>query len=127
MTKANETKSLPRRPQDYMVVVRALAADEGGGFLAEIPDLPGCTGDGETEQAAIDDAHDAAREWMEETRRLGRSIPRPGSADAYSGKWVQRVPKSLHRRLASQAKREGVSLNTLAATLLAEGLSHRRD
>jgi predicted HicB family RNase H-like nuclease len=36
------------------------------------------------------------------------------------------VPKTLHQRLASQAKREGVSLNTLAATLLAEGLAQRR-
>jgi antitoxin HicB len=39
-----------------------------------------------------------------------------------------RVPKSLHRRLAERAKTEGVSLNTLAVTLLAEGLGqHGRD
>jgi antitoxin HicB len=36
-----------------------------------------------------------------------------------------RVPKSLHRRLAERAKAEGVSLNTLAITLLAEGLGRR--
>jgi antitoxin HicB len=53
-------------------------------------------------------------------------VPRPGEADAYSGKWVQRVPRNLHRRLASRAKQEGVSLNTLAATILAEGLGQRR-
>lgn len=112
--------------RDYTVVIRALTPDEGGGFLAEIPDLPGCTGDGESEQAAIADVHLAAREWLAEAKRLGRAVPRPGSAEDYSGKWVQRVPKTLHRRLAGQAKREGVSLNTLAATILAEGLAHRR-
>jgi antitoxin HicB len=36
-----------------------------------------------------------------------------------------RAPKSLHRRLAARAKREGVSLNTPAVTLLAEGLGQR--
>lgn len=112
--------------QDYAIVLRALTAEEGGGFLAEIPDLPGCTGDGDTEQAAVRDVQAAAREWIAEAKRLGREIPRPASSEAYSGKWVQRVPKTLHRRLASQAKREGVSLNTLAATLLAEGLAQRR-
>ena len=33
--------------------------------------------------------------------------------------------KSLHRRLADSDKREGVSLNTLVVTLLAEGLGER--
>ena len=42
-----------------------------------------------------------------------------------TGKWQLRAPKSLHRQLAERAKREGVSLNTLAVTLLAEGLGER--
>lgn len=42
-----------------------------------------------------------------------------------SGKWQLCAPKSLHRRLAEGARREGVSLNTLAVTLLAEGLGER--
>ena len=45
--------------------------------------------------------------------------------ESYSGKWQLRAPKSLHRRQAERAKREGVSLNTLAVTLLAEGLGER--
>ena len=112
--------------RDYAIVLRALTPDEGGGFLAEIPDLPGCMGDGETEAAALEDVQAAAGEWIAEAKRLGKPVPHPGDADLYSGKWLQRVPKSLHRRLASHAKREGVSLNTLAATLLAEGLARRR-
>jgi len=52
----------------------------------------------------------------------GRPIPPPSvePAEGYTGKWLLRAPKSLHRRLAERAKREGVSLNTLAITLLAE-------
>ena len=49
-----------------------------------------------------------------------RWIPPPSvePAESYSGKWQLRAPKSLHRRLAECAKREGVSLNILAFTLL---------
>jgi antitoxin HicB len=122
----DEVKTRAPRVQDYPIMLRALLPDEGGGFLAEMPDLPGCVGDGESEEVAIKDVRDAARQWIAEAKRLGREIPGPSSSEAYSGKWVQRVPKTLHRRLASQAKREGVSLNTLAATLLAEGVAQRR-
>ncbi len=41
-------------------------------------------------------------------------VPLPNSADRYSGKFVVRVPKSLHRSLAAAAEREGVSLNQYA-------------
>jgi predicted HicB family RNase H-like nuclease len=37
----------------------------------------------------------------------------------YSGKFLIRVPKSLHRALVEEAKREGVSLNLWCVTKLA--------
>jgi antitoxin HicB len=58
-------------------------------------------------------------------RETGRPIPTPATPDAYSGKWVLRTPRSLHRSLAERAKHEGVSLNMLAVALLAEALGHR--
>jgi antitoxin HicB len=42
-----------------------------------------------------------------------------------SGKFVARVPKSVHAKLVARAKAEGVSLNTLVLTFLAEGLGRR--
>ncbi len=109
----------------YPILLRALSVDEGGGYFAEVPDLPGCMADGDSPEAALRDADAAVREWIDEAKRLGRPVPAPSSGGVYSGKWVQRVPKTLHRRLAEQAKREGVSLNTLAATILAEGIARR--
>ena len=41
----------------------------------------------------------------------------------YSGQFVQRIPKTLHMRLAKRAASEGVSLNQLAAMLLTQGLA----
>jgi len=42
-----------------------------------------------------------------------------------SGKFVQRVPKTLHAKLAALARQEGVSLNTLVLTFIAEGVGTR--
>lgn len=119
MTKRKRQQSL-----DYPVMVRALTADEGGGFLAEVPDLPGCQSDGGSPEQAIENVKAAIAAWLATAKEIGRAIPTPDRS-IYSGKWVQRVPKSLHKKLAHQARREGVSLNTLAATLLAEGLGAR--
>ena len=38
---------------------------------------------------------------------------------------MQRVPKSLHGKLAARARQEGVSLNTLVLSFIAEGLGRR--
>lgn len=64
----------------YTMVVRELAEEEGGGFLAYAPDLHGCMADGETAEAAIADLRNAIEEWIEEAERLGRRVPAPGEA-----------------------------------------------
>jgi len=112
---------------EYRFTVRPLSRDEGGGWLVEYPDLPGCMSDGETIDEAIANAEDAKRCWIAAMQEAGRPIPAPSveRAESYSGKWQLRAPKSLHRRLAERARCEGVSLNTLAVTLLAEGLGER--
>lgn len=63
----------------YTVIIEPLPSSEGGGFLARVPDLPGCYTDGETAEAALAAAKGAIREWIEETRRLGREPPPPKS------------------------------------------------
>ena len=112
---------------DYPFHVRPLPAEEGGGYLVEFPDLPGCLSDGATIEDAIANAADALRSWLATAREFGDPVPPPSppADEPYSGRWNMRVPKSLHRRLAERAKAEGVSLNTLALTLLAEGLGRR--
>jgi len=112
---------------EYRFTIRPLSDDEGGGYLIEYPDLPGCISDGNTIEAAVANGGDAKAAWIAAMREAGRKVPSPGAdpGDGYSGKWQMRTPKSLHRRLAEQARREGVSLNTLAVTLLAQGLGER--
>ena len=101
----------------YAVLVRPLSAEDGGGWLASVPDLPGCMSDGETMQEAIENVTDAIQSWKEAAQELGRAVPAPGSS---RGEWRQRVPRTVHYHLTELARREGVSLNTLVATVLAE-------
>lgn len=109
----------------YAAMIRPLTKEEGGGYLVEIPDLPGCIADGETVEAALGEAESAIESWIQTAKEFGDPIPDPSISKRYSGQWRMRVPKSLHAALAMRAQQEGVSLNLLAAALLAEGLEHR--
>lgn len=107
---------------DYPFTIKHLSNEDGGGYLIEYPDLPGCISDGETIEEAIENGKGAIQAWMEAAKEINRPIPKPGELESQSGKWVQRVPKFIHLRLVNRAKEEGVSLNTLVITMLAESL-----
>lgn len=66
----------------YEVDVRPLAGALGGGFVALVPELPGCMADGETPEEALTSAYDAIRCWIDEARRMGREVPQPARAYA---------------------------------------------
>jgi predicted RNase H-like HicB family nuclease len=61
----------------YAVIVEPLTEAEGGGFVATVPDLPGCMSDGATEVEALKNAHDAIAAWIERATAMGRTIPAP--------------------------------------------------
>lgn len=107
---------------DYPFTIRHLPKDDGGGYLIEFPDLPGCMSDGETIAEAIENGNDAVSCWMDAAKKAGRAVSKPGELEKQSGKWLQRVPKSIHLRLVERAEEEGVSLNTLVITIIAEAL-----
>ena len=61
----------------YPVVVHPLKDEDGGGFVATVPDLPGCMSDGETPQEAFGNVEDAIKAWIEAARDLGHNVPQP--------------------------------------------------
>jgi antitoxin HicB len=67
---------------EYPVLIEPLSAGDGGGFLATVPDLPGCASDGETPEEAIRQVQEAIVAWIEEARALGREIPKPSKRAA---------------------------------------------
>jgi antitoxin HicB len=62
---------------EYPVLIEPLSGEDGGGFLATVPDLPGCMSDGESPEEALLNVRDAIKSWVEEARALGRDIPAP--------------------------------------------------
>jgi antitoxin HicB len=109
----------------YPFTIRPLSAEDGGGYLIEYPDLPGCHSDGETPEEAIVNGRDAVRAYLLTYKKHGDPIPRPGSPLSSSGQFRVRMPKSLHARLVAQAEREGASLNMFMVTAATELLGQR--
>jgi len=109
----------------YPFELRPLTNEEGGGYLMSFPDFNECIADGETIEEALAEGRQALAAVIGTLEAKGLPVPAPGSYAAYSGKFVQRLPKSLHARLQSRARLEGVSINTLATTYIAEGLMRK--
>ena len=98
-------------------------ADEGG-FVASYPELPGCSTCGETLDEAVSNALDAKKAWVLAAMEEGIEIAAPEalgeSAESYSGQFKLRIPKSLHKTLAEDSRKEGVSMNQYCVYLLSK-------
>jgi predicted RNase H-like HicB family nuclease len=49
--------------------------NEDGGWVSEVPSLPGCFSQGETREEALRNARDAIEEWLAAARAVGLDIP----------------------------------------------------
>lgn len=94
--------------------------DDEVGFFVEIPELPGCCGDGKTIAEAIADVDDSKKLWLETAIKNGMKIPLPFEMRDYSGEILLGMPRSLHRALVEEAKAEKMSLNQYLNVLICE-------
>ena len=99
-----------------------LSSEEGGGYLISFPDFAECISDGESVDEAIENGRDALKATIAALKTKKLAVPAPNSGGVASGKFVARVPKSVHAQLATRARAEGVSLNALVLTFIAQGL-----
>jgi antitoxin HicB len=108
----------------YTIVLRRDIEDEI--FVARIEELPGCSAHGETEVEALSNLRDNMQLWIADAIESGDAVPEPvEEIELPSGKWLQRVPRSLHLKLIRLAKAEGVSLNQFITAVLAEAAGIR--
>jgi antitoxin HicB len=89
-------------------------------YSINVLELTGCMSDGETQEEALEMIKDALAGYLESCLKHGDVIPEPNPEREYSGKWLQRAPKTLHRQLAKEAEREGVSFNQYCLYKLAQ-------
>jgi len=94
--------------------------DPRDGILAYVVEWPNCFAAGVTREEAIQELDHAMRAMVAFHLERGMDIPEPSSR--YGGTVVVQMPKSLHRRVMTRAKREGVSMNQFIATTLAEAI-----
>lgn len=109
----------------YTIEVIRDESDGLPGYVARVVELPGCLTQAEDFQALGEMIEDAMRAWIETALEDGRAIPEPRPTTKYSGKFLTRVPKSLHRQLVEAAERDGVSLNNLVNVILARAMGER--
>ena len=110
---------------DYPFEIRPLRQDEGGGFLISYPDFAECISDGDTVEDALKNGQEALKATIAALESKGLPVPAANSGGIASGKFVARVPKTIHAQLTTRAKVEGVSLNTLVVTFIAQGLGRK--
>jgi antitoxin HicB len=117
-----KTKTKSLKLEEYLKIVYpiTLYPEIEGGYTIEIKDLPGCITCGDNLEQALEMIEDAKHAWIKVNLELNNPIPVPSAAKKYSGRFVVRLPSNLHQHLAEEAERNGVSLNQMVATLLAE-------
>ena len=96
---------------------------EEGGYTAKFPDLPGCLTCAETINDLMVSAEDAKRTWLAAAIEDGIEIAEPTEEQDlsdFSGQFKLRMPRSLHRSLSVNAKKEGISMNQYCVYLLAK-------
>ncbi len=112
-----------KKLNDYLKVpyrMEIIEDEEEGGYVASYPELPGCISCGETMESAIRNVQDAKKAWLEAALEEGIEIFEPTPFERYSGQFKLRMPRSLHKRLAEQSKREGISMNQYCVYLLSK-------
>jgi len=106
----------------YKIEVTPVPEEEGGGYMAVLPEIgkEAIVGDGDTVEEACRNLREIQKELFSDYLQRNIKIPEPDSSESYSGKFVLRIPKILHKELDQMARQENVSLNLLVNHLLSQ-------
>lgn len=84
--------------------------------VAEFPSLSWLDAD---RDSALHGIEALLRDVLDDLRASGETPPAPLADRTYSGRFQVRIPPEVHRRLATEAAEQGVSLNRLVSSRLA--------
>lgn len=127
---ANEVATqLDVQVYDYLrqPYARIIIPEEDGSYRGEIMEFPGCISSGDDPSSTLESLEGVAMAWLTAALENGQPIPDPVElSNDFSGRFVLRIPKSLHKKATWCAEREGVSLNQFISYSLAETVGERR-
>ena len=103
----------------YTRLVQEMNDESGHYFYGRILELDGCQTTADTLSELYENLTEIMESYLEIKLENNLPIPIPTNVEKYSGKFVVRLPKTLHQRLAVEANKEGVSLNQLVLYKLA--------
>jgi len=105
----------------YTIILRP---DEDGDVIARVEELSGCLAHGVDDKEALHNLRGVQKAWIQECLDSGQPVPVPVPEEELpSGKFIVRVPRTIHKKLSEMAKKECVSLNALVTSLLSDALA----
>jgi antitoxin HicB len=120
-----QVKTKARTLEEYLALPYTIEiyrddTDGGMAYIARVVELPGCLTQADSFEELEEMIQDAMRVWIETALEDGQPVPEPRTSEQFSGKFVVRVPRSLHRQLVEAAEHDGVSLNMFVNVALAQ-------
>lgn len=103
----------------YTKMIKEVNDESGHYYYGCVLELDGCQSTGDSLEELMVSLNEAMEGYLEVKLENNIPIPMPQQDDNYSGKFIVRLPKSLHKRLSIEASKEGVSLNQWACYKLA--------
>jgi len=104
----------------YSKVVTLYNDDSGRYYVSEVLELAGCSSTGDTEAEALEGLTEAMECYLQTKIEYNDTIPEPVTSEGFNGKFLLRLPKSLHRKLSYESQKEGVSINQYALYKLSQ-------
>jgi predicted HicB family RNase H-like nuclease len=110
-SKKKNKNSMLFKPEDYSYSVSWSEEDQS--FIGRVAEFESLAAHGDTQISALNEITEVVRVVLQDLAESGEPIPEPFSKKHFSGRLVVRMTSSLHRSLALEAVRQGVSLNSL--------------
>lgn len=105
---------------NYSIIINKVKDESGTYYYGKIAELDGCQTTADTVDELLEQLEEVKKDHIEIKMEFNDPIPEPNEMP--SGKIVLRMPKTLHWRLAGEAKQEGVSLNQYMIYKLSQSL-----
>jgi predicted HicB family RNase H-like nuclease len=97
---------------------RVTWSEEDGENVALCAEFPSLSWLASEPEAALQGIREVVAEVVTDLQESGEGIPEPLAQKKYSGRFMLRIPRDLHRDLVLEAAESGISLNRLASDKL---------